>query len=209
MTLSLENYDQLCLVNDSCVLFSPLNKVIQWFNQSHLDFGGLTQSKYNNKHLQSYFLIFNKSTFNDLKSFFDSTPISTNIYQVIKDFEIGLSQYLISKNYTYDAFLNNDGYNGEYAPYYQCVKTHINQGSPMIKKKILFSSYRKEELFTLARMNFDINVNTYIDLIKKNNPSLIISFDQLLKLESNKLGFMQRVKFNLTRLLIQLYRKIK
>ena len=153
--------------------------------------------------------VFNKTTFQDLVHFFNSNQASNNIHQVIADFEIGLSQYLISKNYTSGSFLINDGYVGEFSPYYQCVNSHIKQGSPMIKKKILFSSYRKEELFTLSRMNFNIDINYYINLINEQNHSLIITFDKLLSLESNKMNAFQKIKFRMTRLAIQLYRKIK
>jgi hypothetical protein len=205
----LNDFDQLCLVNDSCVLFKSLDNVLSWFNNSTFDFGGLTESLVPKKHLQSYFLLFNKTTFQDLVHFFNSNQASINIHQVIADFEIGLSQYLISKNYTSGSFLINDGYVGEFSPYYQCVNSHIKQGSPMIKKKILFSSYRKEELFTLSRMNFNIDINYYINLINEQNHSLIITFDKLLSLESNKMNAFQKIKFRMTRLAIQLYRKIK
>jgi hypothetical protein len=205
----LNDFDQLCLVNDSCVLFKSLDNVLSWFNNSTFDFGGLTESLVPKKHLQSYFLLFNKTTFQDLVHFFNSNQASNNIHQVIADFEIGLSQYLISKNYTSGSFLINDGYVGEFSPYYQCVNSHIKQGSPMIKKKILFSSYRKEELFTLSRMNFNIDINYYINLINEQNHSLIITFDKLLSLESNKMNAFQKIKFRMTRLAIQLYRKIK
>jgi hypothetical protein len=79
----------------------------------------------------------------------------------------------------------------------------------MIKKKILFSSYRKDELFTLSRMNFNIDINYYINLINEQKHSLIISFDKLLTLETNKMNVFQKIKFRIIRLAIQLFRKIK
>ncbi len=208
-TISLDKYDQLCLVNDSCILFASLSHLIEWFNKSKLDFGGLTKSEYQKEHIQSYFLLFNKNTFNDLVNYFKNTKTSNDIKQVISDFEIGLSQYLISKNYSGDSFLTNDGYIGEFSPYYQCVNYHIKNGSPMIKKKIIFSSFRKDELFTLARMNFDINIDSYINLIKENNDQLILSFEMLLKSEKNKLSQLDRIKYSLNCLMIQYYRKFK
>jgi lipopolysaccharide biosynthesis protein len=209
VNINLPDYEQLCLVNDSCILFAPLDNVFKWFNTNSIDFGGLTESIIPQKHLQSYFLLFNKSTFKDLKYFFETTKASNDIHQIIKDFEIGLSQYLISENYSCGAFLSNDGYNGEFAPYYQCIESHINQGSPMIKKKIIFSSYRKEELFTLARMNFNTNVDFYIQLIKRKNKHLLISFEEVLNSEKKKLNTISKLKYDLTCILIQLYRKFK
>ena len=208
-TINIYEYDQLCLVNDSCILFAPLNNVLTWFNSSFNDFGGLTKSDYDKEHVQSYFLLFNKKTFIDLTSYLNSNIATNNVYQIISDFEIGLSQYLISKNYSYDSFLSNNGYKGEFSPYYQCVKLHVENGSPMIKKKILFSSYRKEELFTLARMNFEIDINPYIELIKQYNTQLILSFEKLFNSEQNKMSQWNRLKYDVTRIFIQLYKKIK
>jgi len=207
--IDLNNFDQLCLVNDSCVLFKSLDNVLSWFNNSTFDFGGLTESLVPKKHIQSYFLLFNKTTFIDLMLFFNTHNVSNNIHQVILEFEIGLSQFLISKKYSCGSYLSNDGYLGEFAPYYQCVNSHIKQGSPMIKKKILFSSYRSDELFTLSRMNFNIETNYYINLINEQKHLLIIMFDKLLSLESNKMNVFQKIKFRMTRLAIQLFRKIK
>src|SRR6476620_3694880 len=58
LNVNLDNYDQLFLVNDSTILFAPLNNFMQWFNSASIDFGGLTESLYPKKHIQSYFLGF-------------------------------------------------------------------------------------------------------------------------------------------------------
>jgi lipopolysaccharide biosynthesis protein len=205
--VDLTSYEQLVLVNDSCVLFAPLDNVIGWFNNSGLDFGGLTSSMVPKNHIQSYFLMFNKITFNELVFFLKKNSVTNNIHEVIEHFEIGLSQYLLSKNFKCGSFLSNDGYAGEFSPYYQCVNSHIKQGSPLIKKKILFSSYRKDELFTLARMNFNIKVKPYLHLIAKCNQTLIISFDELFKHEKNKMSLFVLFKYTITRFSIYLYRQ--
>jgi len=202
-------YDKLVFVNDSCILFAPLNDVLNWFNLSKLNFGGITKSEFQNKHIQSYFLIFNKETFKDIKFFFEHNALSNFVFDIIKTYEIGLSQYLISKHYTCDSYLSNDGYTGEFSPYYHCVISHINQGSPMIKKKIIESSYRKDELFTLARMNFDINCNTYIELINKTNKYIFYKLNEHIKTTKNKLTMFTLIKYHATRLIIVLYKKLK
>jgi len=207
--IDLNEYDQLALINDSCVLFASLDNVLDWFNHSDFDFGGLTISLVPKTHLQSYFLLFKKTTFNNLVYFFKSNKSTNNIHQVIADYEIGLSQYLLSKDFKSGSFLRNDHYKGEFSPYYQCVNSHIMQGSPMIKKKILFSSYRKEELFTLARMNFKLSVKPYLNLIVNCNQKLIISFDELFKHEKNRMSLFTLFKYHITRISIQLYRQFK
>jgi lipopolysaccharide biosynthesis protein len=207
--IDLNAYEQLALVNDSCILFAPLSNVLNWFNNSDFDFGGLTESMVPKKHLQSYFLVFNKSVFKELVNFFNSNKATNNIHQVITDYEIGLSQYLLSKDFKSGSFLSNDDYIGEFSPYYQCVNSHIRQGSPMIKKKILFSSYRKEELFTLARMNFMVSVKPYLLLIVMCNQTLIMSFDQLFKHEKNRMSLPLLFKYHIMRISIQIYRQFK
>jgi len=209
VNINLNEYDQLCLVNDSCVLFAPLDNALNWFNNSDNDFGGITVSLTPKKHVQSYFLVFKKSTFIDLLHFFKTNRASNNIHQVIADFEIGLSHYLLSKNFNCGSFLNNNEYNGEFSPYYQCVNSHIIQGSPMIKKKILFSSYRKDELLTLARMNFNIANKPYINLIGKCNQKLILSFDELFKNEKNRMTLLHLIQYNIIRNSIHIYRLFK
>ena len=203
------SYDQLALVNDSCVLFAPLDNALNWFTNSDNDFGGITVSLTPKKHVQSYFLVFKKSTFIDLLHFFKMNSTSNNIHQVIADFEIGLSQSLLSKKFNCGSFLNNDEYHGEFSPYYQCVNSHLIQGSPMIKKKILFSSYRKDELLTLARMNFKIAVKPYINLIVKCNQKLILSFDELFKNEKNRMTLLHFIQYNIIRNSIHIYRLFK
>ena len=79
----------------------------------------------------------------------------------------------------------------------------------MIKKKIIFSSYRKEELFTLARMNFKMNIDFYVQLIKSKNKQLLISFEEVLNSETNRLNTICKLKYDVTLILIQLYRKFK
>ena len=209
VNINLNEYDQLCLVNDSCVLFAPLDNALNWFNNSDNDFGGITVSLTPKKHVQSYFLVFKKSTFIDLLHFFKTNSASNNIHQVIADFEIGLSQYLISKNYSCGPFLSNDGYAGEFAPYYKCLESHIKQGSPVIKKKVLFSSYRKGEQFTLARMNFNINADHYIDIIKELTKELLIDFEKAKLNQSIGMSTFDKFVYNIKRLTIINYRKMK
>lgn len=202
-------YDQIALVNDSCILFKPLDEFMNWSMYNNADLHGMTQSDSIAPHIQSYFLVLNKNAIKFTKEYFSQKKILKHISDVINTYEVGLSTYLISKGLKIASFIDNNNYTGEFSPYYYCVDYHIYKGIPLIKKKILFSSYRKEELFTLARMNFNIDVKGYIQLIHEQKHSLIISFDKLLTLENNKMNGFQVMKYNITRSLIQLLRKIK
>ena len=65
----------------------------------------------------------------------------TNIKDVIRVYEIGLSTYLQSKGFTMSSFVDNNAYEGEFSPYFKCIDYHIKKGIPVIKKKILFAPY--------------------------------------------------------------------
>ena len=172
-------YQQIALVNDSCILFKPLDEFMNWSKNDKSDLQGITRSEAFSNHIQSYFLIINKNAIQDAVDYFNFHKILSNVSDVIESYEIGLSKYLISKGFKIGSFIDNNGYIGEFSPYYYCIDYHISNGIPIIKKKVLFESYRKDELLTLARMNFNISVLYYIELIKKNNKVLVIDFNNL------------------------------
>lgn len=209
----LHSYDRVLLVNDSCMLFKPLDEVMSWANHAKADFMGITQSEAIAPHLQSYFLILNKTCLPFVDDYFKQKGLLKNITEVISTYEVGLSTYLLSKDLRMTAYSDNNGYTGEFSPYYQCVDYHITKGIPLIKKKIIFSTYRKDELFTLARMNFNINNNYYISLIKKTNPSLLLDFDRLAAETPDGLSQIQKWKYAAMTLFIRvfkpLYKKLK
>lgn len=173
----MNSFDQVALVNDSCILFKPLDKFINWSISSSADLKGMTQSYAIAPHVQSYFLVLNKRAIKYTADYFSQNKILRDIFEVINTYEVGLSTYLISKGLKIDSFIDNNGYKGEFSPYYFCIDYQLSKGISLIKKKILFSSYRKDELLTLARMDFNISQDYYIKKIKENNQDLIIDFD--------------------------------
>ena len=205
-----EQYDQVALINDSCVLFKPLTEFMNWSKTDKSDLQGMTYSEAIAPHIQSFLLIINKNAIKPVKDYFAANGIIKDIKEVIKTYEVGMSTYLVSKGFTISAYMAKEDAKSEFSPYYSHVKDHLRQGIPLIKKKILFSSYRKDELFTLARMNFDLNEKVYIDIIKQKNKNLILSFDELYQSgQKTTLDFYDRLKYNVTRLSVQLYRKIR
>lgn len=204
----LENYDRVLLVNDSCILFKPLNEVMSWSKQTKADFMGITQSEAIAPHLQSYFLILNKTCLPFVNEYFKQKGLLKSIEEVITTYEVGLSTYLLSKGLYMAAYSDNNGYTGEFSPYYQCADYHLMKGIPLIKKKIIFSTYRKDELFTLARMNFNIDKNHYISLIKKTNPSLILDFDRLAAETPDGLSHVQKWKYAVISVFINVFRPL-
>ena len=204
----IDTYDQIALVNDSCILFKPLNDFMEWSRSHASDLQGITLSNAIALHIQSYFLIINKRAIPFVKEYFEKHKLLKNISDVIAVYEVGLSSFLISKDLRIDAFMDNNGYNGEFSPYYYCVDYHISKGIPVIKKKILFASYRKDELFTLARMRFNISLSHYINLIKKNCKTIILDLEKLRTDQENSISINAKIKYAINLNLIAVKRSL-
>jgi hypothetical protein len=202
-------YDQIALVNDSCILFKPLNEFMTWSRSNASEVQGITRSNAIAPHIQSYFLIINKRAIPFVKEYFEKHKLLKNISDVITTYEVGLSSYLISNGLKIDAFIDNNGYLGEFSPYYYCADYHISKGIPVIKKKILFASYRKDELFTLARMKFNISPDHYIKLINKNCKNIILDFDKLRRDVENSINFVSKIKYTFNLNLIAFLRPLR
>lgn len=194
-----QTYDRIALVNDSCILFKPLGPFMNALEQSKADVYGMTCSEAISWHLQSYFLILNKKAIAPALAYFQQMGIRHNLQEVIRLYEIGLNRHLMEKGLTFAAFVDNKGYKGEFSPYYHLLDHHLKQGIPLIKKKVIFSSYRKDELFTLARMNFKIRPEQYIDSILNDSESLL-KREALMKDISGSLSAFQRLRYESLRL---------
>jgi lipopolysaccharide biosynthesis protein len=206
-------YDRLVLVNDSCILFKPLGQFIKWAEKDPAELKGMTFSESISKHIQSYFILLEKNAIPHALEYFETHKILPELQKVIHTYEVGLSSYLVNKGFSMQAYVNNNGYAGEHSPYYYCVTHHIEQGIPLIKKKIIFSSYRKDELLTLARMNFKLSPDYYISLIKRNNKDLIIDFEKLCRERKKGMNELEKLKYRLTAITIKylrpLYKRVK
>ncbi len=206
--LPVENYERIALVNDSCILFKPLEKFMKAMEQSGADFYGMSFSEAVSWHLQSYFLILNKRAISTAIEYFQEQGIKSSLKEVISMYEIGLSSYLMKKGFKLSAFVDNKGYSGEFSPYYYLLNYHLQQGIPLIKKKIIFISYRKDELFTLARMNFRMQPAYYRHVILEDNEALL-DREGLIKDISGSLSVFTRVRYELLRVAIQFFQTLK
>lgn len=204
---NISKFDRVALVNDSCILFKPLNEFMEWSAKNNADLQGITFSEAVSKHIQSYFLIINKNAIEFVWAYLSKHKLLNSIHEVITIYEIGLSTELVAGGYKISAFMDNDGYNGEFSPYYQCINYHIESGIPLIKKKIIYSSYRKDEIFTLARMNFNISAKYYINKISSLR-NLIIDFNKVLNEREEGMSAMQKAEYNVLRVLFRILRPV-
>ncbi|MBK7310962.1 MAG: hypothetical protein IPI93_09260 [Sphingobacteriaceae bacterium] len=204
-TINVAEYDQIALVNDSCVLFRSLDPFMAWAIKDNADVKGMTYSEAITPHVQSYFMVLNKKAIELAANYFKQHGIKQSIGDVIQTYELGLNKYFTDKGLKLASFVDNDGYQGEFSPYYKCVDHHLQKGIPIIKTKILFSSFRKDELPNLARMGFDIDVDHYYQLIAKQK-DLLIDPIEFKKQNPPQMSSVDVLAYNLKRSLIKLVR---
>jgi|ERR1700757_3484024 len=178
---NIEEYDRLGLVNDSCILFKPLDDYFNWLNSQNLDYAGMTDTEEIIYHIQSYFLTINKKAIKPTLEFFKQHGLQVNRQDVINIYELGLSKYLGEINLSTGAWFSYKKYMPKYNPSLYAAKKMITDGFPLIKKKILFNSFSINEYKEIGKHNFDNNPKNYISTIKDANKTITIFDLNLLK----------------------------
>lgn len=163
---NLSNYDRLILVNNSNRLIrgASLSFIKDYNNTLKYDAWGLTDSfeappginPDNSYHIQSHFIVFEKSSINLIMDFYNSInfekylKIKENLRQkIINDCEIGISQFLISKGKNIGSVYSAKEFCKKYSRDYKKTNTHvwlweelINHKYPLIKKKLINGSWK-------------------------------------------------------------------
>lgn len=116
----INEFDELIFANDSCYgPLYPLKSVFDKMENENCDFWGITKNNFGYKknlkrffvkrpHIQSYFIVFNKNIFTK-DFFFDFIQSITHLdtkKQIISNYEIGLTELLTQKGFTYKTFIN-------------------------------------------------------------------------------------------------------
>lgn len=155
---NLENFSEIAIVNDSNVLINKLDKFIYEGRSKGVDFWGGIDSyekpwfstHENNYHIQSHFLILFKNALRFLPEFLNTIKIE-ELYKetdskklrrkVINIWEIGLSQFMLSKAMLAGSFISTRKYhniknikklNLAHSNYEELIK----KGYPFLKKKV-------------------------------------------------------------------------
>jgi lipopolysaccharide biosynthesis protein len=164
--LDIQKFDRLTLINDSVILFKRLDNIYNFECLSKFDFVGLTDSHSINYHLQSYFLIFNKKAIKHVKNYFLQTGIKTTYYDVVINYEVGLTQYLIGMKLKPLAIYK--GINGNRLnPIYYHLSELIVNDFPFIKKKLITQKFGFRDYLVFFKNDFNLNPFFYMDLIVK------------------------------------------
>ena len=179
--VDVKEYDRIGLINDSCILFTSPERFFNWLQVSDVDYCGMVDSAAIAYHIQSYFLVINKNAIPHVMEYFHRHGILPDVKDVIRTYEVGLTQYLVSRRLKVGALHSTQLYKGEYSPMFYMPLELIKTGLPLIKKKIVYCSFRREEWITLMRMNFKLDPEIYLAVIRekyKDDPSLI-DFDKV------------------------------
>ncbi len=167
--------DELFLVNDSMILFNSLDSIMEWKdNNKEAELLGITDSIEVSHHLQSYFLILRKSAQALFKSYLEKNLIMDNFRDVILVYEVGFSTEVIMNNLLIAIMFQNKEYttpDRTNSVIYYPDKL-IENGMPMIKKKVLFNTFSTSERDFLKTMNYDFNKDRGVLIDKFKEPSL-------------------------------------
>lgn len=182
-TVKDQSFDVVACINDSNIVFGSLKPLFDWGFNQNIDFWGLADAKIKppfsthaeNYHIQSHFLVFNRQAINYFDEYFEQLDFSqifsladpkATKRRVINDWEIGVSQFLLSKNlkarayfqynqFDLSAFSKNSALNLPLDLFAQIIK----RGLPIIKKRIITSAKPKD--FLSFRNNWKFLIKDY------------------------------------------------
>lgn len=175
-------YNYVGLINDSCILFRTIDDVFEKIKASSSEYIGMIKSDRYHSHIQSFFVVMKGKAIGLAKEYFETHKLVSDYRQVIQTYEIGMSKYM-SENGVDIEGLYNRGYEAfEKNPSFARVRELIEEGMPLIKKKIVFRNYRGLEFYWIIRMNFDADYRKYVRQIQQMYPSSqLIDFSQVMK----------------------------
>ncbi|MFI5148628.1 MAG: rhamnan synthesis F family protein [Bacteroidia bacterium] len=162
-----EGYDRLVLVNDSCILFRSLDSVFNRLESEAWEFAGILDSFQIQYHIQSYFWMVDKKAFALLQDYFNMHPVGQSIQEVIRTYEVGLSVYMQEHGMRIGSVYSCSVCSKQLNAAYSGIEPLIIDGFPMIKKKIIFGTFRKSEYFALSSIGFRLTPGYYLKMMKK------------------------------------------
>lgn len=175
------NYNKIGLVNDSSILFDHKNfsKLMKWANSTDSKYCSITESNEISHHLQSYFLIVKGEGIKKVYEYFREKGILNDRNEVIKHYEIGLSKFLKKEGIKIESFFKNDTPNNPTTLSYEKL---IDNGIPIIKKKLLLNTFKEGEIKFLQSKDFEFGfdwVSKIKESIKNDTTSVEYLIDKI------------------------------
>lgn len=160
----LNHYNQLIFCNDS--VFGPFYSFDSIFSvmkkKQKIDFWGMfmvkakTEEEQNIRkkdHAQSYFIVFNHRVVNAtvFKNFMRDITKLQNKEDVIKEYEIGLSQILINEGFRCYGYMNG----ADNAPHKENALKIIEAGFPFLKKSLFNPNYLNRKVWCYSLWKYE------------------------------------------------------
>ncbi|RIX75351.1 rhamnan synthesis F family protein [Acidovorax cavernicola] len=151
----LKKYDAVILANDSN--YGPVRDFAEIFTRmdaAGLDAWGITENYGNTRHLQSYFLVLNRSVVESamFRDFFESIAVEESKQKICEKYEIGLSRRLAQNGFSFASLIDRSVLE---IPFGADISTYQNtllqKGSPFLKRKVFSSRDFANEDLTLTR----------------------------------------------------------
>lgn len=158
-------YDEVIYTNDTCLgPFVPFEDIFSQMDARECDFWGLNYIAHGfASHLQSYFLVYRKKVFCELKDYLQKIENSI----ITKDdacarFEYGFFAYLIRRGYKFDYYTSTG-----MIDIYQYPDVAIEEyGLPILKKRSFASSYNNSRRWRRIEKSIQCICDYDIDMIK-------------------------------------------
>tara|TARA_X000000950_G_scaffold238996_1_gene291336 strand:+ start:639 stop:1589 length:951 start_codon:yes stop_codon:yes gene_type:complete len=166
-----KNIENLLLVNDSIIgPFIDIREILDSMKNKKVDFWGITSAGAESDfHIQSYFLYFKKTCIKSkfFRNFFLNIKKQKSKADLVKQYEIGLTQGLISngmKTGSYLGHFNKDIHSNE-----NCINLFLENKLPFFKVKNFVSNpYRLKNMHKIFEK---LNQKKYLRYIKRINNS--------------------------------------
>lgn len=165
--VDLNRIDELCLANDSCLCFKPLDEVIHRARLMNSEAVGLVKAYQIREHLQSYFLLLRGKALPVFFQHIQETDFFSLDYTGVVIFgEIVLSAKLEQSNIALEALFSPTT-SKEINPSFDEIYPMLKAGIPLIKRKLLIASPSKHTILYSLQHNYESNPNRLIDFIKE------------------------------------------
>ncbi len=202
-----ECFSKIALINDSCILFKDLKHDFDEIEKSNALYHGMVISDRYATHIQSFFLVIRNEAIKVLAAYFQRNGLVTDYRQVIQRYEIGLTQEMIRCGIPIHSLYNTHNRAFHKNPSFALVRQLIEEGMPLVKKKIVFRNYRGLEYYWVVRMNFDTDYRKYVRLIREKYGNDTIDFD-LVMADAPKKGHVDLWLFAIARAVANFLRAI-
>lgn len=131
----LDGCTHIGLANDSCVPFRRFKGFFDWFDRGRCTYAGFTNNMEFHYHIQTYFVVARgEETIQTIREFFQQKGIITEKFEVIQQYEIGLSQHLIDRRFHIAAMY--DCKDGKINWTMKKPEQLLRQGFPFIKRRL-------------------------------------------------------------------------